>query len=382
LNQDRSQPPEDMQVLFVSTSYPRDSADWRGVFMRHLAGALARAEDVSLRVWAPPGDIALEARRVTTSEEDQWLARLMAEGGIAHLMRSGGSSAVIRPVQLLRMLRKAYRREQDANVYHINWLQTALPLPRNHKPALISVLGTDLRLLGLPMVKTLLRRVMRRRRVIICPNADWMCDPLEAAFGDIAQVTPVVFGIDPAWYRIERRLDASIPRWVVVTRLTRDKLGPLFEWSAPLFAGGVRQLHLFGPMQENIEVPDWVHYHGAATPEQLADEWFGQAHGLITLSRHAEGRPQVMLEAMASGLPIIASDMPAHAGLVEHGVTGLLCRDPTGYADAVARLEDPDTNYAYGVASRAWASHEVGTWGDCARRYIKLYRQLTSGDHG
>jgi glycosyltransferase involved in cell wall biosynthesis len=242
-------------------------------------------------------------------------------------MRSGGFDAIRRPLQLLRLLRQAYRREQDVDVYHINWLQTALPLPDNQKPALITVLGTDLKLLKLPLIKTMLRRVMRRRQVILCPNADWMRDPLEQAFGDLARIVPVVLGIDPVWYGIERRLDESPPRWLAVTRLTRDKLGPLFEWSAPLFAGGARELHLFGPMQENIQVPDWVHYHGAATPDQLAAEWFGRAHGLITLSRHAEGRPQVMLEAMAAGLPIIASDMPAHSGLVEHGVTGLLCRD-------------------------------------------------------
>jgi glycosyltransferase involved in cell wall biosynthesis len=370
-----------MRILFVSTSFPRDSGDWRGVFMRHLANALARVDGLSLSVWAPPGDIAPEARSATTPAEAEWLAKLMADGGIAHCMRSGGFDAIRRPLQLLRLLRQAYRREQDMDVYHINWLQTALPLPDNQKPALITVLGTDLKLLKLPLIKTMLRRVMRRRQVILCPNADWMRDPLEQAFGDAARIVPVVLGIDPVWYGIERRLDEAPPRWLAVTRLTRDKLGPLFDWSAPLFAGGARELHLFGPMQENIQVPDWVHYHGAATPEQLALEWFACAHGLITLSRHAEGRPQVMLEAMAAGLPIIASDMPAHSGLVSHGVTGLLCRDSASYADAFGQLEDAAINSAYGEASRSWVRGEIGTWDDCAERYAALYRQLMAGNH-
>ncbi len=66
----------------------------------------------------------------------------------------------------------------------------------------MTVLGTDLKLLGLPLVKTLLRRVMRGRKVAICPNAEWMREPLELAFGDLAQVCPVPFGIDPVWYAI------------------------------------------------------------------------------------------------------------------------------------------------------------------------------------
>ena len=32
-----------MRVLFLSTSYPHDASDWRGVFMRSLVDALARA---------------------------------------------------------------------------------------------------------------------------------------------------------------------------------------------------------------------------------------------------------------------------------------------------------------------------------------------------
>jgi len=233
-----------------------------------------------------------------------------------------------------------------------------------------------MKLLRVPMMKSLLRRIMRRRRVAICPNADWMEGPLRAAFGDVAQIRPVMFGIDPVWYAIDRAPSTAPRRWLAVTRLTLDKLGPLFAWSEPLFRGQDRELHLFGPMQETIAVPDWVHYHGAATPAQLATDWFPHAQGLITLSRHAEGRPQVMLEAMASGLPIIASDMPAHASMVVDGVTGALCTQRDGYASAIAALEVPQTNRGCGDAARAWAKREVGTWDDCAQRYTSIYREL------
>src|SRR3546814_9782056 len=89
-------------------------------------------------------------------------------------------------------------------------------------------------------------------------------------------------------------------RWVVVSRLTRNKIGPLFEWGQPAFASPERELHLYGPMEEEVELPGWVHYHGPASPRLLADEVFPAARGLITLSQHAEGRPQVLLEAMRS----------------------------------------------------------------------------------
>lgn len=373
---------ESLGVLFVSTSYPRDPSDWRGIFMAHLSAALARRDGIRLVQWAPPGQVDARIQIATTPEESEWLGRLMQRGGISHWLRSGPASGVLAAAKLLRLLRAAYRRRRDVSIYHINWLQCALPLPADGKPALITVLGNDMRLLQLPLMRRAVRRVLHGRRVAICPNAAWMEAPLRELFGDLAEVAPVPFGIDPSWYAI-RREPVRPPRWLAVTRLTANKLGPLFEWSEGLFRNGQRELHLFGPMQEQITVPDWVHYHGSVTPDQLACHWFRQAQGLVTLSRHAEGRPQVMLEAMASALPIIASRMPAHADIIADGLTGLLCDSEAGYATALERLEDPDVNRRSGEAARAWVSREIGTWDDCAMRYATIYhRLLGSPPHG
>lgn len=373
-----------MRVFFVSTMYPQDKAGWRGVFIRNMAFALGRVPSLALSIWAPPGELPPGARAATTTEESSWLGDLVDRGGISHMMRSGGWTALLAPLKLVRFLAAAYRREPQVDIYHINWLQSALPLPRNGTPALITVLGNDLKLLRLPLMRTLLRRMMRSRRTAICPNAEWMLPALTQAFGDVAEICPVPFGIDPLWYAIERVPVTQAPRrWLVVARLTVEKLGPLFEWSRPLFADGERELHLFGPMEQQVEVPDWVHYHGPASPEQLATTWFPQASGLITLSRHAEGRPQVMLEAMAASLPIVASRMAAHETVVVDGVTGRLCDSEESYASALQELEQPDANVAFGQAARERVAKDCGTWDDCAGRYTSIYRRLMgSSAHG
>jgi glycosyltransferase involved in cell wall biosynthesis len=366
-----------MRIFFVSTMYPQNKAGWRGVFIRNMAFALGRVHSLELSVWAPPGELPSGARAATTNAESRWLGRLVEAGGISHVMRSGGMAALFAPFKLVRMLAAAYRREPDVDVYHVNWLQSALPLPGNGKPALITVLGNDLKLLRLPFMRLLLRRMMRGRRTAICPNAEWMLPTLAHAFGDVAEVCAVPFGIDPVWYAIERQFTQERPaRWLVVARLTAEKLGPLFEWSRPLFADGRRELHLFGPMEQQVTIPEWVHYHGPASPDDLARVWFPQASGLITLSRHAEGRPQVMLEAMAAGLPIIASRMAAHENVVKNGVTGRLCESADEYASALDEIEQPGVNVSFGRAARQQVAAEYGTWDDCANRYMAIYKRV------
>lgn len=364
-------------VLMVSTSYPADLQDWRGLFMRHLADALGRDPAIDLTLWAPLGEAGPGVRFDVTDTEREWLAGLMQFGGIAHLVRRGGVRGLGAALQLLRSLRGVYRRNANVDVFHVNWLQNALPLPSGPQPLLVTVLGTDMQLLRLPGMRALLRRTFRTRPVAICPNADWMLPELERAFGDTAEVRFVPFGIDPRWYALERRFEGDTPpKWLCVSRLTRGKLGTLFDWVAPYFAQGRGELHLFGPMQEQVELPAWVHWHGSASPDVLRETWFPQAHGLISLSQHAEGRPQVMLEALAAGLPIVASRLPAHDDLLGSGDGGVLCGDASQALAALAALEDPSANRALGERGRARMQATIGTWDNCAERYVSLYRHL------
>jgi glycosyltransferase involved in cell wall biosynthesis len=270
------------------------------------------------------------------------------------------------------LLRSLYLRNPNIDVYHINWLQNALVLPNNSIPLLTTVLGTDMRLLELPGVSWMMRRVLRRRASIICPNAQWMVPGLQKHFGDVSRIRFIPFGIDPSWFSIVRR-PISPRRWLCVARLTDGKIGHLFSWGKRHFANGRRELHLFGPMQQQVQVPEWVHYHGATTPELLCSRLFPEATGLVSLSTHAEGRPQVMLEAMASSLPIIASRIPAHEDLLSNGVTGYLCGDQAEFGNALDELDEPEVNQAMGSRARDWALREFGSWDDCADRYARAY---------
>jgi glycosyltransferase involved in cell wall biosynthesis len=366
-----------LRVLMVSTSYPADLEDWRGLFIRHIVDALSRDSDVQLNLWAPPGEIPADSRYVANSDERDWLAQLMQAGGIAHLMRLRGLRAIGTPFRLLRMLRSLYLRNHDIDILHVNWLQNVIPLPRNETPLLVTVLGSDLALLRITGMIALIRRAFHGRRVCICPNAAWMVPRLERHFGDLARVRHVPFGIDPCWYEIERN-PVSPSRWLCVSRLTEGKIGTLFSWGGRAFSDTNRELHLFGPMQELMMIPDWVHYHGPASPRNLCQNWFPTARGLVSLSNHAEGLPQVMLEAMAATMPIVASRISAHEDLIQQGSTGWLCDGPADFCTALEKLDDDRCNLEFGQRARAFVTGKIGTWDNCAARYAEIYRELSA----
>lgn len=362
------------KLLFTATSYPATQEDWRGIFMRHIAHALARRPDIDFSMWTPPGPTPASAHVATTDAESRFLAKLMEDGGISHLLRTRPLHGIRQAASLMRGLRRAMRSE-NVDLYHVNWLQCALGVPADGKPLLATVLGNDMRLLALPGVTPWLRRVLAKRPSALCPNAAWMVPPLQEMFGDVSLVRPVPFGIDPGWFDVERRPEQP-SRWLAVTRLTRDKIGPLFTWGESLFSGPDRELHLVGPMQENMVVPAWVRYHGPLGPDALRQQWFPGATGMLTLSQHAEGRPQVLLEALAAGLPVVASHLPAHDDLIGESRAGQQVASPQELESALRHFEDPGTNATAAREARDLALSEAGTWDDCAQRYVDVYREL------
>ncbi|MCC7368997.1 MAG: glycosyltransferase family 4 protein [Chloroflexi bacterium] len=86
-------------------------------------------------------------------------------------------------------------------------------------------------------------------------------------------------------------------------------------------------------------IADRIEFLGSRTlPQVLA---LARQHDLFVLpTLPGEGVPRVLLEAMASGLPIVVSNVAGVPTLVQHEVNGLLVppSDPAALADAMERL--------------------------------------------
>ncbi len=112
-------------------------------------------------------------------------------------------------------------------------------------------------------------------------------------------------------------------------------------------------------------------------PSDQVPELLAAADAFI-LPSSLEGMSNAILEAMASGLPVIALRVGGNPELVQDGVTGLLCDpgDGAGLAAAIDRLtRDEQYRQALGQAARQRAETEFSL-AMMIRRYADLYRRL------
>jgi glycosyltransferase involved in cell wall biosynthesis len=115
--------------------------------------------------------------------------------------------------------------------------------------------------------------------------------------------------------------------------------------------------------------------------ELLADATLLVAPSVPTASGKREGIPVVLIEAMASGVAVVASELSGIPELVENGVTGLTVapRDEAGLAAAIgALLDDPARRASLAAAGRERVEAEFDLDRNAAR-LVEMFRASTAG---
>ncbi len=99
----------------------------------------------------------------------------------------------------------------------------------------------------------------------------------------------------------------------------------------------------------------------------------GEARALLHLINFDEPFGLSVIEAMACGTPVIATDRGSMPELIDHGVTGFLVNSPAEAVEAVARIGELDR-----AACRAAVVDRFSV-DRMADRYLALYRSILGG---
>ena len=164
----------------------------------------------------------------------------------------------------------------------------------------------------------------------------------------------------------------------------QKKIGDLI-WAADLLKVVLDDVHLLiigdGPLRRRLQrfrhkvrIEDKVHFLGHRDDVPRLMPHFN----LLWLASGYEGLPNSVMEAMAAGVPVVATDIPGNRDLVVPGETGFLV--PVGDCAALARdakkiLDDTELAERLGQASRKRVLQQFGVE-QMVERHAELYREL------
>lgn len=235
-----------------------------------------------------------------------------------------------------------------------------------------------------PPLLAVLRRFYRGCDHVVAP-----CEPVAATMRDQGMGDNIgvwTRGVDTAAFHPRHRdlqwrgaqgLAADVPVVAFLGRLVVEK--GLADFAATVLALKGRG-HRFqtmvigdGPARDEFErklgdaaFVGFQHGEGLARALASAD--------VLLNPSSTEGFSNVSLEAMASGVPVVAADAIGNSNLVIDGHNGALVptADIGGYADAIARyLADPGLRQAHAANARRLA--EDFTWDHANRRMAEVY---------
>ena len=377
---------ERLRVLVVPKWYPWPDRPVLGAFCREHARALATRHDVVVLASLATRRPDFAAFRLEDSVED----------GIRTL-RVRYRRPFLRPAamgfQLLGMLaalRRLRREDWRPDVVHAHVYQAAPPalvLGRlSRAPVAITEHYTGFQRGLVTGYDRLLARLSFERADVVAPVSEELAGHLRAlAPSARIEVVPNVVDTD-AFAPPPNRHDEAPPRLLTVAALA-EKKGHRFLLEALTEIPNVRlDVVGDGELRDLLErqavalgLGDRVHFLGERSKEEVAD--LMRQADLFVLPSLAENLPVVLIEAQASGLPVVATDVGGVSELVDRDAGALV---PAGDArllaaairDTLARRSDFD---AAALAERARARYGYDA---ISARWTAIYAGLRSSNAG
>lgn len=387
----------DLRVLLVTTSYPSADNPAAGIFVAGLARALASSCDVTVVAPGTGRTAAADSADGITVRRVRWAPlrieeRLHGPGGIPAALARQPLNWLFVPFLLIAFAVAVRRASGSADVIHANWAicgwLARVALRGSSTPVVLTLRGADVSRGETKWLdRQLLRYAVRHADAVVCVNS-----ALCAALREIPAKRPpeaIPNGVDQAF------LDVPVPAADAERGLRVAAIGSLIPRKG--FDTAIEALARLRPMRISLTI-----LGDGAEREQLAqlctdlgagkqvalkaplppDQIPGFLAGIDVLvcPSRSEGRPNVVVEAMAAARAVIAADIPGMDEIIRDGETGLLF--PAGSADALARALErlagsPDLRVALGRRARKFIRSEGLTWAACQARYLEVYREVT-----
>lgn len=388
-----------LKLLTFSTLYPSAAMPAHGIFVETRLRHLVASGQVQARVVAPVPWFPSSAERfgeygryAATPRQEQRHGLQIAHPRFIRLPKVGMSSA---PYTLAWTALRAARRLQregfdfdliDAHYFYPDGVAAVMVARALGKPVVITARGTDINLIpqyAFPR-KLILQAADRADAMITVCAA--LKDELVALGADADKVTALRNGVDLNLFHPAGRDEARAALALAPGRFTLASVGHLIERKGHelviqalaelpdvdlLIAGTGPEEGALRRLAAQLGVDARVRFQGALPQPRLREVYV--ACDALVLASSREGWANVLLEAMACGTPVAASNVWGTPEVVARPEAGELMPERTGagVAQAVRRLREQPRDRA---ATRRYA--EQFSWDATTEGQLDLFRRV------
>lgn len=388
-----------MNILTFTTLWPNAEQPNFGVFVKHRLAALSKLDGVNVRVVAPVPYFPKASRFLPRSVLTRWqqMARVAGQELIAELptyhprylvtpklgMSFYGGWMARGAFETVRRLHAERPFDLiDAHYAYPDGYAAVLLGERLNLPVFITARGTDINLFSrMPLIRPKIVKALRQATGIIAVS-----EAMKTRMSELGippeKIAVIRNGVDRGVFfprnrrDVQQRLNLEIEDRVL---LSVGALVPVKGFDRLIDAMALLKrdaqasrlkLFIIGEGSERrvlesqiskLRLESCVRLIGAKPQNELAD-WYSAAD-LFCLASHSEGCPNVILEALACGLPVVAVDVGGVAELIRSELCGRVISPPTAENFAAEIREAFQSVWNREELARLAA---IRTWGNVA----------------
>lgn len=389
-----------LSVLVVTTSFPTNENPVSGIFVKRLLDNMP--SHVDLKVLTPCGVSRLsfganERYKIECFRYAPWKWQRLAHqpGGIPAALENGFFMKLLLPVFLLSLLIRCFREIPKVNVIHANWSVNgficAIANIFARRPLVLTLRGTDINKANRSIVYRYILRAALNGSKVVTVVSQAMQNALSTDFPAISpRMVMVPNGVDrnlmDIALRKKKHSKDCINVLVIANLIKLKNVALCIRAVARLKNQLAVKLTIVGdgPEKKSLRklvvefgLQNDVKFQGSVDPDNIAS--YLEDADCLVLTSSSEGKPNVVLEAFAAGLPVIASAIDGVTEMIGEDDNGLLFEsgNEIDLAQKIQKLFYSDVLYEkYSKCGRDYVVKNRLLWGDTGERFADIYSAL------
>ncbi len=386
-----------MKILLVSTSFPLNKSSSSGIFIRKLADSLTKKNSITVLTPADNETSAISSNLMYPVicfkyAPSNWSILAHQPGGIPMMIKNKPVTVLLIPFFVLSLFLYTLLISKKHDLIHANWSITGLicgiAARLNRKKIIVTLRGSDVSNID----SSVISRFITYYTLKICHTtitvSSIMAKKITTQWPEMShKVIHISNGIDNSFYNINTPiLNDHKLHLLYIGNLVPNKsvdtiikaLAPLsFNYQLDIVGDGHKRQHLEALCQE-YGITSKIIFSGQQPNSEVPV--FMEKTDIVIIASFSEGRSNVLLEALASGRLVIASDITANREVIQNRKNGLLF--PPGDNNELTQILNTiyDQKQEYKLLGKNAKNNILKqnlTWSETASFYNSVYQTLT-----